>query len=87
MSRVNYYNDEVDAIYKCLLHDTVLWLIGVGQMTRMAAKFLKPEMTIAQEGNAWTIKSTSSLKNHEFTFTPGQEFELTTADGRQVKVS
>jgi hypothetical protein len=56
-------------------------------MTRMAAKFLKPEMTIAQEGNAWTIKSTSSLKNHEFTFTPGQEFELTTPDGRQVKVS
>ncbi len=55
--------------------------------TRLGAKLVKPNVAFSKEGDAWTIKTTSTFKNHEFTFTPGQEFELTTADGRNVKVS
>lgn len=61
--------------------------IGVGFATRMMAKGLKPRIVISQNGDKWTIRSESTLKTVNVEFTPGQEFDETTPDGREVKVN
>lgn len=55
-------------------------------MRKMAAT-IKPTQQISIEGNKWTIKTHSTLKNTEISFVLGEEFEETTADGRKVKVN
>jgi hypothetical protein len=67
--------------------DDYMKIVGVDLATRLGAKLIKPIMIIEKNGEQWTIKSHSSFKNHEFTFTPGHEIDLTTLDGRQVKAS
>ncbi|CAF4587910.1 unnamed protein product, partial [Rotaria sp. Silwood2] len=59
--------------------------LGVGLSTRMAAKGVKPRLTISENGGKWTVRSESSLKTTTYDFTPGVEFDETTADGRVVK--
>ena len=44
-------------------------------MTRKAAAFVKPTITVENNGNVWTIKTTSTLKNNEITATEGVEFD------------
>lgn len=39
------------------------------------------------KGNTITWKQESTLKNHEMTFTLGQEFDETTPDGRSFKAT
>jgi fatty acid-binding protein 3 len=60
--------------------------IGVGFATRMLAKGLKPRLIISENGGRWTVLSESSIKTSSYDFTPGVEFDETTADGREVKV-
>jgi len=60
--------------------------IGVGFATRMVAKGLKPRLVISENGGRWTVRSESTIKNSSYDFTPGVEFDETTADGREVKV-
>ena len=60
--------------------------LGVGMMMRMAAKGVKPRLVISESGGKWTVRSESSLKTTSYEFTPGVEFNETTADGREVKV-
>ncbi|CAF1476159.1 unnamed protein product [Rotaria sp. Silwood1] len=59
--------------------------LGVGLTTRMAAKGIKPRLTISENGGKWTVRSESSVKTTTYDFTPGVEFDETTADGREVK--
>merc|ERR1711862_131519 len=40
---------------------------------------------ISEEGGVWTIKTSTTLKNMELKFKLNEEFEETTADGRDVK--
>merc|ERR1719419_469648 len=42
-------------------------------------------MEISEEGGVWTIKTSTTLKNMELQFKLNEEFEETTADGRDVK--
>ncbi len=60
--------------------------IGVGMVMRMAAKSVKPRLVISENGGKWTLRSETKLKTTSLEFTPGVEFEDTTADGREVKV-
>ncbi len=60
--------------------------IGVGMATRMIAKGLKPSITISENNGKWAIKSESTLKTVNLEFTPGEQFDETTPDGREVTV-
>ena len=60
--------------------------LGVGMMLRMTAKGIKPRLIISENNGKWTLRSESVIKNIECEFTPGVEFDETTADGRQLKV-
>ena len=61
--------------------------IGVGFATRMMAKGLKPRLVISENGAKWAIRSESALKTTNLEFTPGQQFDETTPDGREVTVN
>lgn len=47
---------------------------------------VRPSVEISEAGGKYTMKTLSELKNVEMTFTPGQEFDESTADNRQCKV-
>ncbi|XP_013386384.1 fatty acid-binding protein, heart [Lingula anatina] len=59
--------------------------VGVGAVMRKLGATAKPSQEISRDGDKFTIKTKSAVKNTEITFTLGQEFEETTADGRKVK--
>ena len=59
---------------------------GVGFATRKVAGMAKPNMIISVSGDVITIKTESTFKNTEISFTLGQEFDEVTADDRKVKV-
>jgi len=60
--------------------------LGVGWALRMTAKGIKPRLIISETGNKWNLRTESAIKTVTYDFTPGVEFDETTADGRQVKV-
>ena len=60
--------------------------LGVGWAMRMAAKGIKPRLIISENGGKWTVRSETTIKTISYDFTPGVEFDETTADGREVKV-
>jgi fatty acid-binding protein 3 len=60
--------------------------IGVGWALRMTAKGVKPRIIISEAGDKWTLRTESVIKTLSYEFTPGVEFDETTADGREVKV-
>ncbi len=66
--------------------DAFLEEIGVGIAQRTLAKGLKPRLVISENGGKWTLRSETSLKTTSHEFTPGVEFDDTTADGREIKV-
>ncbi|XP_072855175.2 fatty acid-binding protein, adipocyte [Pogona vitticeps] len=59
--------------------------LGVGFATRKIAGVAKPNVIISHNGDNYTIKTESSLKNTEISFKLGEEFDETTADDRKVK--
>ena len=61
--------------------------IGVGWALRMTAKGIKPRIIISEAGGKWTLRTESAIKTVTYDFTPGQEFDETTPDGREVKVN
>ncbi|XP_064612265.1 sodium/calcium exchanger regulatory protein 1-like [Liolophura sinensis] len=67
--------------------DEYMEAVGVGYVLRKLASTAKPEQHISVDGDNWTIKTTSLVKNTEIKFTLGQEFDETTADGRKVKTT
>eukprot|EP00914_Ancora_sagittata_P018469 GHVO01036566.1.p1 GENE.GHVO01036566.1~~GHVO01036566.1.p1 ORF type:complete len:137 (+),score=33.42 GHVO01036566.1:83-493(+) len=60
---------------------------GVSLLVRKTANALSPSQVIAVDGDKITIKTVSTFKNTEVSFTLGQEFEETTADGRKMKTT
>jgi len=65
--------------------DEYMQALGVNFMLRKVAATAKPAMIITRSGDVYTIKSESSVKNTEFSFKFGEEFDETTADGRKSK--
>ena len=61
--------------------------IGVSWMMRMTAKGIKPRLIISEAGDKWTVRSESTIKTVSYDFVPGVEFDETTPDGREVKVT
>jgi len=59
--------------------------IGVSFMIRKIAVTAKPTLILSQSDGKWTVKSESTIKNSEFTFSFNEEFEETTTDGRKVQ--
>ena len=61
--------------------------LGVGWALRLTAKGVKPRIIISEAGDKWTLRTESAIKTLSYDFIPGVEFDETTADGREVKVS
>merc|ERR1712001_290809 len=57
----------------------------MGSSSRMAACTGKFKLTQSENGEEFTFKQESLVKTSEIKFKIGQEFDETTADGRQVK--
>ena len=67
--------------------DEYLKEVGVGLVGRMMAKNLKPRLIISEdEQGQWTLRTETTLRTMNFQFRPGEEYEETTADGRQLTV-
>ncbi|XP_062822076.1 retinoid-binding protein 7 [Anolis carolinensis] len=49
--------------------------LGIDFATRKIAKMLKPQKVIKQEGDAFTITTTSTFRNYFVEFRIGEEFE------------
>jgi len=64
--------------------DKYLEKLGVGFMTRKIANSAKPDVEFIINGDTWTFKTISSVRNLEVTFQLNKEFEETTGDGRKV---
>lgn len=60
---------------------------GVGFATRQVGNVTKPTVIISQEGDKVAIRTQSTFKNTEISFKLGEEFDETTADDRNCKVS
>eukprot|EP00092_Neocalanus_flemingeri_P018262 GFUD01019763.1.p1 GENE.GFUD01019763.1~~GFUD01019763.1.p1 ORF type:complete len:139 (+),score=39.11 GFUD01019763.1:53-469(+) len=65
-------------------YEEFLKAIGVNMLLRKAATVSSPKIEVTEVGGTWTIKTSTTLKNMELKFKIGEEFEETTADGRQV---
>jgi len=67
--------------------DEYMKALGVGYLVRKMGAAAKPTMTVTHSGDTdqWTVRSESTVKTSEFSFTFNQEFDETTADGRKVK--
>lgn len=64
-----------------------LCLSGVDFAARDAAGSVKPSVNISLNGEKVNIQTESSFMNTVISFKLGEEFDETTADNRQVKVS
>ncbi|KAM8796080.1 fatty acid-binding protein, heart [Eudromia elegans] len=65
--------------------DEYMKALGVGFATRQVAGLTKPTTVIEVSGDRVTVKTQSTFKNTEISFTLGEEFDETTADDRHVK--
>lgn len=59
---------------------------GVGMALRKMGGMAKPSTIISIEGDKVVLKTSSTFKNTEISFKLGEEFDESTADGRNVKV-
>ena len=67
------------------VHNQLCFATGVSFVTRNLAKTATPTVEVSVNGDQYTIKNLSTLKNTEITFTLGVEFEEDRADGKKVK--
>lgn len=66
-------------------YDEYLKMIGVGMIQRRLTEKGPQAIEITKASHFYTVKMLTPLKNIEFTFAPGEEFDLATIDGLQVK--
>lgn len=59
---------------------------GVGMALRKMGGMAKPSTIISIEGDKVVLKTSSTFKSTEISFKLGEEFDESTADGRNVKV-
>ncbi len=64
-----------------------LFLQGIPFTTRQVGIAIKPKVEISKDGDKVVVKTLSTFKNTEITAKLGEEFEETTPDDRNVKVS
>ncbi|WAR02870.1 FABP1-like protein [Mya arenaria] len=67
--------------------DEYMKAVGVGMVMRKMAAAIKPTQIVEVEGDRWTIKTLTTLKNTEIAFVLGEEFEEVTGDGRKLKTT
>uniref|UniRef100_A0A673MN13 Fatty acid binding protein 7, brain, b n=1 Tax=Sinocyclocheilus rhinocerous TaxID=307959 RepID=A0A673MN13_9TELE len=65
--------------------DEYMKALGVGFATRQVGNVTKPTLIISKEGEKVVLKTQSTFKNTEISFTLGEEFEETTVDDRHCK--
>merc|ERR1712033_31534 len=65
-------------------YEEFLKALDVNFLLRKAATASTPVMEVSEEDGTWTIKTSTTLKSMELKFKIGEEFEETTADGREV---
>eukprot|EP00092_Neocalanus_flemingeri_P018261 GFUD01019762.1.p1 GENE.GFUD01019762.1~~GFUD01019762.1.p1 ORF type:complete len:157 (+),score=40.25 GFUD01019762.1:55-471(+) len=65
-------------------YEEFLKALDVNMLVRKAATISTPTMEFTESGGTWTIKTSTTLKNMELKFKIGEEYEESTADGRQV---
>merc|ERR1712126_403151 len=66
-------------------YEDLLKLLNVGYLLRKAATVSNPVVDITECAGVWTITSSTTLKSMELKFKLNEEFDETTADGRDVK--
>merc|ERR1712126_22184 len=66
-------------------YEDLLKLLNVGYLLRKAATVSNPVVDITECAGVWTITSSTTLKSMELRFKLNEEFDETTADGRDVK--
>ena len=59
----------------------------MGFATRQVGNVTKPTVIVSQDGDKVLIRTQSTFKNTEISFKLGEEFDETTADDRNCKVS
>jgi len=67
--------------------DEYMKALDVGMVTRTMANKATPVQEITINGNEFDIKTVTTFKTTEIKGTFGQEFDETTADGREVKTT
>jgi len=65
--------------------DEFLKELGVGMTWRKLASSSKPTVTITNDGDNWTLKTSTMLKTSEIKFEIGKEFTEHRIDGLDVK--
>ncbi|XP_039752701.1 sodium/calcium exchanger regulatory protein 1 [Pararge aegeria] len=65
--------------------DEFMKAIGVGLITRKTANAVTPSVELKQEGDTYTLVTSSTFKTTEIKFKPGEEFDEERADGAKVK--
>jgi len=65
--------------------DEFLKELGVNFVLRNLAKTSTPVIDITQDGDLYTMKTTTAIKNSEVKFRLGEEFEEARMDGKNVK--
>lgn len=73
--------------HRCTLIDRYFCVSGVNFATRQMGNLVKPNLVfhVAEDGLI-SLKAESTFKTTEIKFKLNEEFEETTADGRQTKV-
>jgi len=66
-------------------YEEFLSALNVGFLLRKAATISTPVKTISEDDGTWSIKTATTLKSMDLKFKLGEEFDETTADGRDVK--
>ena len=59
--------------------------LGVGYITRKIGNNVSPTVELIQDGDWYTMNTYSTFKDTTIKFKLGEEFDETTADGRDVK--
>lgn len=67
--------------------ERLVFSTGVGMALRKMGNMVKPTLTIEIKDGKVVMRNSSTFKTTEISFTLGEEFDETTADGRAVKVN
>ncbi len=61
--------------------------MGFGMIKRWIAKEIDPRLNITENNGKWTVCAETTLRTKSISFTPDVEYDDTTFDGREAKVS
>jgi len=70
--------------YYMMVH-MFFFLLGVGMVLRKMGNTVSPTVEVTQDGDTYTLTTTSTFKTSAISFKLGEEFDEETLDGRKVK--